>query len=156
MRVLVGWLLLFGLVAAMAWITTEKRMRARERSAQVTAERAPDLPGVPARVLIGAPSGAEPWGASRNAVGKAERRFAITTPAPAPVPTEPSPKIFKLVVRPGNALSTICQKFYTEEDRPPLAELVEAVASWNQLTSPDSLKVGQNLELPPMELLFKE
>jgi LysM repeat protein len=72
------------------------------------------------------------------------------------VQTEPSPKIFKLVVRPGNALSTICQKFYTEEDRPPLAELVEAVASWNQLTSPDSLKVGQNLELPPMELLFKE
>lgn len=156
MRVLVGWLLLFGLVAAMAWITAEKRMSAREHRAQITSELAPEAPGIPARVLIGAPSGAEPFGSSRKTVGRAERRFVSTEPVPEPVQTEPSPKIFKLVVRPGNALSTICQKFYTEEDRPPLAELVEAVASWNQLTSPDSLKVGQNLELPPMELLFKE
>jgi nucleoid-associated protein YgaU len=155
-RVLFGWLLLFGLVAAMAWITAEKRMRARERSAQVTAERAPDAPGVPARVLIGVPSGAEPLGASRTAVGRAERRFVAATPTPEQRPSLPAPKIFKLQVRPGGALSTMCQEFYKQEERPPLAAIVEAVARWNQLSSPDSLQVGQSLELPPLELLFPE
>ena len=156
MRVLFGWLLLFGLVAAMAWVTAEKRTRARERSTQVTAERAPDAPGVPARVLIGAPSGAEPLGASRTRVGIAERRFVVTTPNPEQKPSQPAPKIFKLQVRPGGALSTMCQEFYKQEERPPLAAIVEAVARWNQLSNPDSLQVGQSLELPPLELLFPE
>jgi hypothetical protein len=155
-RVLSGWLLLFGLVAAMAWITAEKRTRARERSAQVTAEKAPNAPGVPAKVLIGAPSGAEPLGASRTRVGIAEHRNVAATPPTEQTPLQPAPKIFKLQVRPGGALSTMCQEFYTQEGRPPLTAIVEAVARWNQLSSPDSLQVGQSLELPPLELLFPE
>jgi hypothetical protein len=50
----------------------------------------------------------------------------------------------------------MCQELYTQEDRPPLTEVVEAVARWNQLKSPDSLVIGQGLELPPLELLFPE
>jgi len=153
-RVLFGWLLLFGLVAAMAWITAEKRMGARERSAQVTAERAPDAPGVPARVLIGSPSGAEPLGASRTRVGIAEHRNVAATPPPEQTPLQPAPKIFKLQVRPGSALSTMCQEFYKQEERPPLTEIVKAIARWNQLSNPDSLQVGQSLEFPPLEVLF--
>ena len=156
MRVLFGWLLLFGLVALMAWITAEKRARDRVRSTQITAESAPDASGVPARVLIGVPSGAEPWGASRRKVGRAEHRFVVTTPPAEPPSAQPAPKIFKLEVRAGSTLSAMCQELYKQEDRPPLAELVEAVARWNQLSSPDSLKVGQSLELPSLELLFHE
>ena len=140
----------------MAWITAEKRARARARSTQITAERAPDAPGVPARVLIGSPSGAEPLGASRTRVGIAEYRNVAATPTPEQRPSQPAPNIFMVDVRPGAALSTICQEFYEQEGRPPLAEIVEAVARWNQLASPDSLQVGQSLGLPPLELLFPE
>lgn len=156
MRVLFGWLLLFGLVAAMAWITAEKRARSRARSAQITAEKAPVASGVPARVLIGVPSGAEPVGASRRRVGRAEHRLVVTTPPVERAPAQPAPKIFKLEVRAGSTLSAMCQELYKQEDRPPLAELVKAVARWNQLSSPDSLKVGQSLELPSLEVLFPE
>ena len=131
-------------------------MGARERSAQVTAERAPDAPGVPARVLIGAPSGAKPQWASRKSVGIAEHRNVATTPPPEETPLQPAPKIFKLEVRAGNTLSAMCQDFYEQEDRPPLADVVKAVAQWNELSSPDSLKVGQSLQLPPLEILFPE
>lgn len=89
-------------------------------------------------------------------VGRAERRDVELSPAPEPAVAQPAPKIFKLEVRAGSTLSGMCQDLYTQEDRPPLAEVVEAVARWNGLKSPDSLVIGQGLELPPLELLFPE
>ena len=154
MRVLFGWLLLFGLVAAAAWGTARWRMRARERSHALTVERAPDAPGSPARVLIGAPSGAEPLGGTQPPRSVPRRIFEEHTPTPERSPTQPAPKIFEYMVRPGSTLSKICQDFYTQSERPPLSEVVDMVADWNELASPDDLSVGQTLQLPPLEQLF--
>ncbi len=154
MRVLFSWLLLFGLIAAAVWVSVEKR--AETPSTAITSEQGPGAPGVPARVVIGTPSGAEPLRASRKKFGRAERRLVEVTPAPEAPISQPAPKIFMLEVRAGGTLSKMCQEFYTREDRPSLAEVVEAVAQWNGLKSPDSLVIGQGLELPPLELLFPE
>ena len=152
MRVLLGWLMLCGFVAALAWVSAEKQ----KGSAEQVSDESPGAPGLPARIVIGIPSGAEPLGVGLKRLGRAERREVVVTPAPTPPVAQPAPKIFKLEVRAGSTLSTMCQELYTQEDRPPLAEVVEAVARWNQLKSPDSLVIGQGLELPPLELLFPE
>jgi len=153
-RVLFGWLLLFGLVAAAAWATALWRVRARERSHALTVELAPDAPGSPARVLIGAPSGAEPLGGPQPPRSVPSRIFEDHAPIPERSTPPPAPKIFELEVRGGSTLSKICQDFYTQSDRPPLSEVVDKVAGWNELASPDDLRVGQTLQLPPLEQLF--
>ena len=57
MRVLLGWLVLCGFVAALAWFSAEKL----EGSSEQVSDEGPGVPGLPARVVIGIPSGAEPF-----------------------------------------------------------------------------------------------
>jgi hypothetical protein len=59
-----------------------------------------------------------------------------------------------LTIRPGQSLSKICQDFYKSPGRPRLKEVVDAVARWNDLPTPDALRVDQVLELPALEVLF--
>ena len=158
MRTLLGWLLLFGLAASAGWGFSRWRAAAETRAESLTGVSVDEeRPGIPARVLLGGPSGAAPI----QLEGSAPLDDAPLRPLQAPLPVEPapsplpvSPAIVELTVRPGSTLSTLCQEFYTEPDRPPLNDVVAAVARWNDLASPNDLRAGQVLELPPLASLF--
>ena len=156
MRTLLGWLILFGLAALAGWGTARWRAEARAKGESATKVSDDELPGVPARVLIGAPSGAAPIQRDEPAVRDAltvglEEELREPDQAP-PFPITPAP--VRLSVRPGSTLSGLCQEFYSDTDRPPLTQVVEAVARWNGLASPNDLRAGQVLELPPISSLF--
>ena len=148
MRTLLGWLILFGLAALMGLGTARWRAEARARGESLTQVREDEMPGVPARVLIGQHSGAAPL--RTEEVVRPNARPAVHE-EPVPVPT-PAP--LKVTVRPGSTLSKLCQDYYVEVGRPPLSEVVNAVAMWNGLASPNDLRAGQVLELPPLSSLF--
>ena len=156
MRVLLGWLLLFGLAALAGLGTAYWRAHARERGDSATRVQGEEAFGVPARILIGKHSGADQVRTEGTSapdatlfVGEESEPLVNEVPAPPPLPTP-----FKMTVRPGSTLSKICQDFYVEAGRPPLTAVVEAVALWNGLSSPDDLRAGQSLELPPLASLF--
>lgn len=58
---------------------------------------------------------------------------------------------FEYVVRPNDSLGIICQKHYKER---PLLKLVEAVALYNDLKSPDAIREGKTILLPDAAVLF--
>lgn len=58
---------------------------------------------------------------------------------------------FEYVVRANDSLGVICQKHYEER---PLLKLVEAVALYNNLKSPDSIRAGDTILLPDAAVLF--
>ena len=58
---------------------------------------------------------------------------------------------FEYVVRANDSLGVICQKHYAER---PLIKLVEAVALYNDLKSPDSIRAGDTILLPDAAVLF--
>jgi nucleoid-associated protein YgaU len=104
-------------------------------------EPAADLPPGWGSVVLGAPSGAVPPIAEPPA----------PAPAPVPAPEPPAAREFELVVSPGQSLSTICKEHYGTAS----VALVEALARFNQLKSPDAVRAGQKLRLPPLETLQK-
>ena len=150
MRTLLGWLLLFGMAALAGWGTARWRAEAKARGEFVTKTREDERPGIPARVLIGQHSGAAPLYTDEFEHPKAA---TVLREEPA-APTAPTPAALEVTVRPGSTLSKLCQDYYVEADRPPLSKVVEAVARWNGLSSPDDLRAGQILELPPLSSLF--
>jgi nucleoid-associated protein YgaU len=120
----------------------------REDSPEVaSAPPAPatELPPGWGSVVLGAPSGALP--------PAAEPRAPAPAPNPAPAPEAPPPQArsFELTVSPGQSLSTICKEHYGTAS----VALVGALARFNGLASPDALRAGQKLELPPLEKLQK-
>ena len=148
MRALLGWLLLFGLAALAGLGTARWRAEARTRGDSLTQAQDDEKPGVPARVLFGQYSGAAPV-----------RAEEVVPPVTPPLLHEesappPAPAPLKVPVHPGSTLSKLCQEYYVEVDRPPLSEVVDAVAKWNGLTSPNDLRAGEVLELPPLSSLF--
>jgi hypothetical protein len=147
-RALLGWLLLFGLAALAGLGTARWRAEARTRGESLTQEQDDEKPGVPARVLFGQHSGAA-----------ALRAEEVVPPIAPPVLHEesaspPAPAPLKLTVHPGSTLSKLCQEYYVEDGRPPLSKVVDAVALWNGLASPNDLRAGQVLELPSLLSLF--
>ncbi len=153
MRVLFGWLLLFGLAATAGWGTARWRAKARDRSDSLTNISEVESFGSPADIFIGAPSKSDPIEQLYAPESAPLREVDITAPEPWNDPTPPQSAPPELTVRPGDTLSVICQNFYDEPDRPPLAKIVKAVAQWNGLESPNDLQVEQVLELPTLEEL---
>jgi nucleoid-associated protein YgaU len=106
-------------------------------------ESAARLPAGWGSVVLGAPSGAEP------------PSVAPATPAPlAPEVTRheaPVAPELELVVAPGQSLSLICKEHYGTAS----VALVESLARFNQLESANSVRAGQKLRLPPLEMLQK-
>jgi nucleoid-associated protein YgaU len=88
------------------------------------------------RVIVGEPSGAAP---------------ILVTPPPA-APTAPVPnaagadRLRHHVVQKGEALSKICAAYYGTARK----DVVEAVARANGLASPEMVRAGQRLVLPPL------
>ena len=153
MRALLGILILGGLfLAAASWQrrhTQDLREQRRvqhglpEESTRTRSEAGWSL------LVVGRPSGAP---------------SLLTDPGGAPEPTDPRPEgtaggedpqapsfapDYLYVVRQGDSLGVICQKHYGTARK----SLVEAVARYNGLGSPDSVRAGATLLLPDSALL---
>ena len=169
MRLLLGALLLAVLFAA-AW-SWQRSFTAGARAERARLRGTP--PGAAAAerdevaeegwgtVVVGRPSGAEPYEPLPDvAPGPAEGAPAPGSPvpgAPAPDPAARDadhaaapPREFKLVVQPGQSLSTICRQHYGSGRR----ELVRALARYNGIENEDQLRAGRDLLLPPIEKLL--
>ena len=68
-------------------------------------------------------------------------------PAPAPAPVKPaeSPRFYE--VQSGDTLGRIALKFYNNAG----PDSVKKIQSANQLSSPDAIKLGQHLTIPPKD-----
>ena len=113
----------------------------------ISLARRPEAPPAPAAEL---PPG---WG---SVVLGAPSEALPPPPQPAP-PSQPEPQPVpaaaeqELVVEPGQSLSMLCKAHYGTAS----VALVEALARFNALSSPDALRAGQTLRLPPLETLQK-
>jgi hypothetical protein len=159
-RLLVGLLSLAVLFLAAArwqrrWTAAARAESAAARGATVVAE------GQPAegwsRVIVGRPSGGEPFPRPSDAPAPRPARPAAPPPAvpagPAgstPNPAAAAPQRVLLTVQAGQNLASICRERYGTSR----SEVVDAVARRNRLASPDLVREGQKLELPPLEELL--
>ena len=107
-------------------------------------------------VILGAPSGADPIRVPLWYTRPADEQLDLAESAPDAgnleehptfLPTPGRPPDFELEVGPGQVLSRIAVHHYGTS-RP---RLVEALARYNGLDSPDKLREGQRLRLPPIE-----
>lgn len=121
-----------------------------------------EIPAGWAVVTVGRPSGRSSVGADLLPDG-GESKAAADEPfefdpsvapddsAPAAsLPIEDGQRIWELNVAEGQSLSSIAAAHYGSAP----AELLEALARYNALASPDELRIGQRLELPPLDLLL--
>jgi len=105
------------------------------------------------RVVIGRPGASEAYLAPVRAE---DLEPARAEPVPGAVPvtpqSQPTNALKHEVVRiqSGQNLSTICRDRYGSAR----LELVEAVARFNRLASPDHVRAGAELELPALEVLL--
>ena len=168
MRLLFGALVLLTLFSAAAlWQRSWTRERRSHREPFPTSANGP-ISGTEAagwsRVVLGRPSGGEPYGGATVAASEspaqehpgdhaqpsihAARGGSQETPLPSPPPgPAESEKEAVVLVRSGQTLSEICRERYGSA---PL-ELVLAVARYNQLAGPDEIREGQEIRLPALE-----
>ncbi len=137
------------------------RDRAFERQELPSDDRAPVL----GRVIVGLESGAPPYARDASSSGgtappatradapAAGAEKALAAPAGAPSSAQSSAlRVFELKVERGQQLGELCRKHYGSARR----ELVESLARYNGMASPDALREGQLLRLPPIETLIGE
>lgn len=157
MRALIGLVVLGTLfVMAASWqsrMTSELR-KDRSRRYNVADDSASGEEGW-SRLVLGRPSGADPL-----LIPEPQAPVAIFSPQVAPPPATPDPtpsprfrrdRVHR--VRPNEVLGKICQEHYEER---PLAAVVEAVATYNDLASPNDIREGQELLLPDPAVLFRD
>lgn len=184
MRALIGLLVLGCLfVMAASWqnrTTADLKSRRSLRYA-APADAADTNTAGWSRLILGRPSGAEPLpipepvpgegrpglpgGASYGggAPGSGQSTVRGGTPEVSPSTLRPvgvdatvAPRYardFEYVVRNNDSLGVICQKHYDER---PLHKLVEAVALYNDLKSPNAIRVGDTILLPDAAVLFPD
>jgi hypothetical protein len=163
-RILLGiaaLLLVFGL--STLWHRSEmRRMHAGSSTGEVQAasprEHAPGW----GEVIVGRPSGAEPVLVEPAAppLSAARRLRPPGRGTEGELPAEPppegddrkDPRDWELEVRDGDVLSRIVRVHYGRVS----PELEQRLAEYNGLSSPDKLRVGQTLYLPPEERLLEE
>lgn len=165
MRLLIGVLVLLTLFTAAALWQRSSAAAARSMRAAPPENASDPRAESPAgdgwsRVVVGRPSGGEPYRApagSAPAGGpRTERTGPVEVPpSPAPPPEPPTRKPppspereadAVVTVAAGKTLSEICREHYGTA---PL-DLVLAVARHNQLAGPDEIRAGQELRLPPL------
>ncbi|MEC8495556.1 MAG: hypothetical protein VXZ39_11560 [Planctomycetota bacterium] len=157
MRALIGLMVLGTLfVMAASWqsrMTSELR-KDRSQRYNVADDSAPGQEGW-SRLILGRPSGADPLLISEPRGPVAS--FSLQE-APRPVRPDPTPaprfrrdRVHR--VRPNEVLGKICQENYEVR---PLATVVERVAIYNDLASPNDIREGQELLLPDPAVLFPE
>ena len=102
-----------------------------------------------ATLVLGAPSGAK----SIRHKNAAPPESIIQGPTPEPVTPQPLPPTIQpdqeRRIAPGDSLSRICEQHYGTS-RP---RLVQALARYNGLSSPNQIPVGATLLLPDLDLL---
>ena len=102
-----------------------------------------------ATLVLGAPSGAK----SIRPKNAAPPESIIQGPTPEPVTPQPLPPTIQpdqeRTIAPGDSLSRICEQHYGTS-RP---RLVQALALYNSLSSPNQIRVGATLLLPDLDLL---
>ncbi len=134
---------------AAAWVVQARWTAAHRAEQDAAFGRVPieaaDLPEGFSRVVVGAPSGAEPVILPQPAAPVPPDRDA----APADEPPPPAPGERRHVVRKGESLSKICAAAYGTAR----ADVIAAVARVNGLARPDQIREGQVLVLPPFEEL---
>lgn len=175
MRLLLGTLFLATLfLAASLWQrhwTSAARSEREARISRIEPREAPetavrqDLGEGWSRVVLGRPGGGEAYRVSaRTQPAQAhsdpvEPRVGSTAPTPVASSTASSAqasagtamaKTERVIVRPGQSLSRICREHYGTAR----VDVVEAVAGHNRLASPDLLRAGEELDLPPLEELL--
>ena len=160
MRVLLGWLLLVGLFGLAGFVQHRFSSDARLERARLIAERragsgAFETSGQ-ARLLIGRLSGAEPIERPAPPPGAAQGSNSGPTagrdgghPADGSPPADWTPPVYELTVQRGQVLSRICEDFYGSGKAP----IPQLVATYNGLEDPDSVRAGQTLQLPPLDVL---
>jgi hypothetical protein len=177
-KLLIGVLsLLAAFAAAALWQSrwhaeAEAQREALRAGAPSSIEIAPqgEAPGW-GRVIIGRPSGVDPvergvLAAESRGDASSPPRVAPDTkmpnrapPAALPPVSAPPPLVplqragateSKIVVAPGQSLSTICQSRYGTS-RP---EVVQALARYNGLKDVNALRAGDTLLVPPLEQLL--
>jgi hypothetical protein len=109
-------------------------------------------------VTVGRPGGGEPYGASAAPRPSAPAPAANPATAPSGSSSQPSPVAQPSTVQgttvwtveAGQSLSRICSTRYGTAR----AEVVDAVARHNGLASPDLVREGQRLDLPPIDQIL--
>lgn len=162
MRVFLGLLLLLGIFGLAGVAQHRFSAKARvERDQAFAARRAPEegIYRTTGRAIlrIGRPSGADPIELPEPGLPSSGERGTSPTAhkSPRPVggdsfpPTDWTPPVYEMTVQSGQVLSRICQEFYGT-GKPPIPQLV---ATYNGLGDPDSVRAGQKLLLPPLEVL---
>ncbi|MEM6674952.1 MAG: hypothetical protein AAF726_19035 [Planctomycetota bacterium] len=153
MRALLGLLILGSLfVMAASWqnrTTSELRER-RERRYGIPSDSVA-VPEGWGRLVLGRPSGAEPIPAPEPPPAEALLPAADVAPPDEGAPPPTYAPDFEYTVQPTDVLGEICQRFYEVR---PLAKVIEAVATYNDLDDANSIRAGDVLLLPDPEVLF--
>lgn len=143
MRILLWLLVLLCVFGAVSLYHSRFTSRAREErvAAHAAAESGRPLPeGFGARVIVGEKSGAPIVDGLRPA----------EPPKPNPAESKASPTSATThVVKRGEALSTIADKYYGTSKR----DLVDALARFNKLKNASAIREGQTLTIPPLASL---
>ena len=165
MRLLLGALVLVALfLGAATWQRRFSQAARDERDASLGVRTSKEVEA-PAEgwsvVTVGRPGGGDPYGAptptrAPASVGTSAAPTSASPPpqvsaSPAITTPEPSGAGSKeWIVEAGQSLSRICAARYGTS-RP---DVVDAVARHNGLSSPDLVREGQRLDLPPIERLL--
>lgn len=162
MRALLGLLLLGTLfVMAASWQNRTTKGRHDERARRFNMSDA-TFDEDWSRLLVGRPSGGEPipvpedYAPAPNVLGDPLPPEVGDdpgwTPTPPPAPTRiPPDRVY--VVKSGEVLGSICQREYEVR---PLHLVVDKVARYNDLASPDAIREGLELKLPDPAVLFPD
>lgn len=110
-------------------------------------------------VTIGRPSGRVP-ALLESAAMEAEELAPVAAPEAERVAQDETPTAetplpeylddYELIVEAGQSLSSIARQHYGAVNEPMLAVL----AAYNAMSSPDELRAGQRLHLPPLDVLI--
>lgn len=174
MRLLFGILILLTLFSAAAlW---QRSWTNEARSSREPFPNSVQEPGSAAeangwsRVVVGRPSGGEPYEGRMDSVQgsptqdghgaqadgpiqpaqRDSRGTEVPSPAPTPAPAPAQPeKDVVITVKAGQTLSEICRDRYGSSR----VELVLALARYNHMAGPDEIREGQELLIPSLDSL---